>query len=364
MKVLGKVFYILMLLFACSWQAQAESVNDQAKQDLNLGRVAAAADLLNKQVQAKPDDYQAWFLLGVAQARGQHFHQAIEAFRRVIELRDDLAEPHNNLAVIYNELGDVKAAVHELEQSLIKQPGYAIAEENIADLYIKLALQYYKKSLVKNDNPALTQRYARLLQVRDSRAKASVPHAVAQASVAKKTPRTIVANTEHEVLAEKIVAANAVVTKESHKAVSKAAVSPLPEQVGKQKPDNQNTVVDAHKPNEEKEILAGLEAWRVAWQGQDLEAYFSTYASDYIPTGRYASLSAWKVYKKQVIVNKSYIKVDLSNIKVELSEDKKVARVRFKQAFRSNSYNGDDVKVLKLEKRQQGWKIVREASIS
>ncbi len=364
MKVLSKVFSMLILSFVCSWQAQAESANNQAKEALSLGRVAVAADLLNKQVQAEPDDYQAWFLLGVAQARGQHFHQAIEAFRRVIELRDDLAEPHNNLAVIYNELGDVKAAVHELEQSLQKQPGYAIAEENIADLYIKLALQYYKKALVKNDNPALTQRYARLLQVRDSRVKASAPHAVVQANVVKKIPETTVENTEHQILAEKVVAVNAVVTKESHKAVSKAAVSPLPEQVGKQKPDNQNTVVDAHKPNEEKEILAGLEAWRVAWQGQDLEAYFSTYASDYIPTGRYASLSAWKAYKKRVIGNKTYIKVDLSNIKVELSEDKKVARIRFKQAFRSNTYNGDDVKVLKLEKRQQGWKIVREASLS
>jgi len=167
-----------------------------------------------------------------------------------------------------------------------------------------------------------------------------------------------------KVVAEKAVATKEVHTKEVHKIVSKASVSPLPEQVVKQNSDNQTTVVKIDKSNEEKEILAGLEAWRVAWQGQDLETYFSTYASDYVPTGRYASLSAWKAYKKRVIGNKSYIKVDLRNIKVELSEDEKVARVRFNQAFRSNTYNGDDVKVLKLEKRQQGWKIVREASLS
>jgi len=362
MKVLGKGFYILILLFVCSWQVQAESANDQAKEALNLGHVAAAADLLNKQIQTKPDDYQAWFLLGVAQARGQHFHQAIEAFRRVIELRDDLAEPHNNLAVIYNELGDVKAAVHELEQSLQKHPGYAIAEENIADLYIKLALQYYKKALVKNDDPALTQRYARLLQVRDSRAKVSAPHAVAQENVAKKVVKTTPKPTNHEVLDEKVAAADAVaVLKEVDKVVTKISARPLPKQVNEAMPDN-HAVADAHNPNED--ILADLEAWRVAWQMQDLDAYFSAYASDYVPTGRYASLSAWKAYKKRVIGNKTYIKVDLSNIKVELSEDGKVARIRFKQVFRSNSYNGDDVKVLKLEKRQEGWKIVREASIS
>ncbi len=362
MKVLGKVFYILILLFVCSWQVQAKSANDQAKEALNLGRVAAAAEILNKQVQTKPDDYQAWFLLGVAQARGQHFHQAIEAFRRVIELRDDLAEPHNNLAVIYNELGDIKAAVHELEQSLQKHPGYAVAEENIADLYIKLALQYYKKALVKNDNPALSQRYARLLQVRDSRAKASATHAVAQASVAKKVVKTMSKPTSHEVLDKKVTAVDAVaVTKEMGKAVVKVSDHPLPKQVNEEVADN-HAVVDTHHPKED--VLADLEAWRLAWQTQDLNAYFSAYASDYVPTGRYASLSAWKAYKKRVIGNKTYIKVDLSNIKVELSEDGNVARIRFKQTFHSNSYNGDDVKVLKFEKRQEGWKIVREASIS
>ncbi|MDQ6956050.1 MAG: tetratricopeptide repeat protein, partial [Mariprofundaceae bacterium] len=182
MKVLAKVFYILTLLVVCSWQVQAESVNDQAKQALSLGRVAVATDLLSKQVQSEPRDYQAWFLLGVAEARDQHFHQAIEAFRRVIELRNDLAEPHNNLAVIYNELGDVKAAVVELEQSLKKHPGYLIAEENIADLYVKLALQYYKKALLKRDDATLMQRYTRLLHVRDPNALGDTQVATQQAT--------------------------------------------------------------------------------------------------------------------------------------------------------------------------------------
>jgi len=220
-------------------------------------------------------------------------------------------------------------------------------------------LQYYKKALVKNDNPALTQRYARLLQVRDSRAKVSVPQKVAQATTAKKVLETTV---ENVALVAKVVTEHAVVTKESHATGPKASASPLPKQVNEEMPDN-HAVVDVYKPNEEKDVLAGLEAWRVAWQTQNLDAYFSAYASDYVPTGRYASLSAWKSYKKRVIGNKSYIKVDLSNINVALSEDKKVVRIRFNQTFRSNSYNGDDVKVLKLEKRQQGWKIVREALV-
>ncbi len=387
MKVLTKLLYILTLLVACSWQVQAESVNDQAKQALSLGHVTAAEDLLNKQVQAKPDDYQAWFLLGVAQAQGKHFHQAIEAFRRVIELRNDLAEPHNNLAVIYNELGDVKSAVHELEQSLQKHPGYAIAEENIADLYVKLALQYYKKSLLKNDNPALKQRYARLLQVRDTRSstKEDVAHVV-QTEKSKKTVATVL---KHAAPSEEVVsstvpvkvqnkaaskvalvqeqskaASKVVSVKGQDKVESKVAKSMQPEQLSDKKVANIGSIEKTNKASEVEAVLASLEAWRVAWQSQDLDAYFSAYASDYIPTGKYASLAAWKAYKKRVIANKAYIKLDLSDIKVELSEDGNVARVRFNQAFHSNNYNGNDVKVLKLEKGQKGWKILREAAIS
>jgi len=360
MKVLAKLFYILMLLVACSWQVQAESVNDQAKQALSLGRVAVATELLSKQVQSEPRDYQAWFLLGVAQARDQHFHLAIEAFRRVIELRNDLAEPHNNLAVIYNELGDVKAAVSELEQSLQKHPGYAIAEENIADLYVKLALQYYKKSLLKHDNPALKQRYARLLQVRDNRrAKEDVTHV----TQVEKPKKEVAAMIDHAVPDKEAVSHTASVTAQE-KIVSKTAQSTQPEQTSDEKPVNVGVTENVNKVNKAEAVLASLEVWRTAWQAQDLDAYFSAYASDYVPTGKYASLAAWKAYKKRVIANKSYIKVDLSDIKVELSEDGNVAHVRFNQAFHSNSYNGDDVKILKLEKRQQGWKIVREASIS
>jgi len=158
----------------------------RAKQALNLGKLSVAEDLLNKQIQLNSDDYQAWFLLGVVQARNKHFHQAIEAFRRVIELRDDLAEPHNNLAVIYNELGDIKAAVDELEQSLQKSPDYAVVEENIADLYVKLALQYYKKALIKHNDPLLTKRYTRLLQVRDTHGEAALPHKSELASMPAK----------------------------------------------------------------------------------------------------------------------------------------------------------------------------------
>ncbi|MDQ6974675.1 MAG: tetratricopeptide repeat protein, partial [Mariprofundaceae bacterium] len=168
MKLLNRVS-LAMVCLCVSWTAlyASEDLMQQARQALSQGHVNQAASLLHQQVKDHPRDYQAWFLLGVSQSKIQRYHPAIESFRRVIELRDDLAEPHNNLAVIYNELGDVPAAIKELEASLKKHPGYLIAEENIADLYVKMALMYYKTIVEKTDDQALQMRYARLLQVRD-----------------------------------------------------------------------------------------------------------------------------------------------------------------------------------------------------
>lgn len=193
---------MLLLLPATPALALASPVSE-AQQVLNTGHLQEAADMLRQQVGEHPDDYQAWFLLGVAQARHQDFQQAIEAFRRVIELKPELAEPHNNLAVIYNELGDVHAAVQELEQSLQKRPGFALAEENLADLYLKLALQYYRKALEKVKDPALAARYARLLQVRD-------PRAVAEAAGNDMPPVTVATATAAAAAKDKSAPAKAV----------------------------------------------------------------------------------------------------------------------------------------------------------
>ena len=169
-SLFGKTVCLPLFLLICylfSSTAIAVGIYDGVKSDIQAGRTKIALESLQGIIKQQPDAYQAWFLIGVAHARQQQFHQAIEAFRHVIDLNPLLAEPHNNLAVIYNELGDVRAAINELEQSLKKRPDYAIVEENIADLYVKLALQNYRNALEKEPSEALEKRYMRLLQVRN-----------------------------------------------------------------------------------------------------------------------------------------------------------------------------------------------------
>ncbi|MDX8389308.1 MAG: tetratricopeptide repeat protein [Mariprofundaceae bacterium] len=132
-----------------------------------------ASKLLQAWLEDHPNHYQAWFTYGVALSRQREFYRAIDAFRRVTSLNPELAESHNNLAVIYNELGDYHAAIQELEISLKKKPGFSTAYENLGDIYIKLALHNYQKALKsdannKGSNGHLYSKYMQLLRDRDS----------------------------------------------------------------------------------------------------------------------------------------------------------------------------------------------------
>jgi len=348
------VFLLCLLMFSVN--VQADSLIEQAKQALDAGRVEVAASLLQKQVTSEPRDYQAWFMLGVSQARSKRFHQAIEAFRRVIELRHDLAEPHNNLAVIYNELDDVKAAVAELEQSLEKHPGYVVAEENIADLYVKLALQYYKSVLEKGENPMLSERYARLLRVRDSRA-------TGEEKIASNAEPVDVMNVESHKADMPPVE---VIHVESEKPVMAVVAAPeigLPRDAARQEVALSSAVAEqADVKTSQQAVLEALEIWRSAWAAKNIEGYYGAYADDYVPGGKFASLAAWKNYKAGVIGNKKFIKVIVSDVQLDMQSSVDV-QVNFRQEFSSDRYVGDDKKFLKFKKLNDVWKIIEEGTI-
>ncbi|MDX8404353.1 MAG: tetratricopeptide repeat protein, partial [Mariprofundaceae bacterium] len=254
----GKTAFLALLLMICSLLssvAMAADIYDGSKSDIQAGRTEIALGALQEIIKQQPDAYQAWFLIGVAHAGEQQFHQAIEAFRHVIELNPLLAEPHNNLAVIYNELGDVRAAVNELEQSLKKRPDYAIVEENIADLYVKLALQNYRNALEKEPREGLEKRYMRLLQVRDPTALSGLSETTV--TLPSPVPKQEVVNREVEHVADQ----SAAIKPEQIEALPKE-LPVMDLKVGLSSTEADESV---QIKNIEKEILEAVEMWRVAW---------------------------------------------------------------------------------------------------
>jgi len=341
--------FLLILCLISSPAFAANTALEQAKKDMGDGRYANALQTLQKLVETEQDNYEAWFLFGVAQVHEQRDHQAIEAFRHVIELRPTLAEPHNNLAAVYNNLGDTKAAIKELETALEKRPNYAVAEENLADLHIKLALQHYRSSLNNGASPAVEQRYARLLKVRNPSASSAEVATAQPTKALKPTVETVV----------------------------KPRPAPIPTPVMNQaKQHDAYTHVEpatAMKANEaapsiaeDKSItgvLDALEAWRKAWSAQDLDAYFSSYAETFNPGSRFATVEAWKTYKKRVIKNKTFIDVQFDKVEVDIPASRDVATISVLQHFRSNTYVGNDRKQITMKYTPQGWKIVSEVSL-
>ena len=66
--------------------------------------------------------------------------------QRVVGPVPELPEPRNNLAVIYAAQGNYPMARAELELALATAPDYAIARENLGDVYARMAAAQYERA--------------------------------------------------------------------------------------------------------------------------------------------------------------------------------------------------------------------------
>ncbi|NBT73230.1 MAG: hypothetical protein EBT14_03455 [Betaproteobacteria bacterium] len=130
---------------------------------IELKRFNDAQEKIDAALKTKPRDAQWRFLEGVLYAETAQDQKAINAFESLREEFPELAEPYNNLAVLYQRRGEYQRARVALEQAIVNRPGYALAYENLGDLYAKLALQTYTKGLsAKGASPFLSAKRGHL----------------------------------------------------------------------------------------------------------------------------------------------------------------------------------------------------------
>jgi Flp pilus assembly protein TadD len=130
---------------------------------IELKRFNEAQEKIDAVLKTKPRDAQWRFLEGVLYAETAQDQKAINAFESLREEFPELAEPYNNLAVLYQRRGEYQRARVALEQAIVNRPGYALAYENLGDLYAKLALQTYEKGLsAKGASPFLSAKRGHL----------------------------------------------------------------------------------------------------------------------------------------------------------------------------------------------------------
>lgn len=113
---------------------------------IRSGQPIAAIAKAEQYLAAKPRDPQLRFLKGVAQSEAGRTADAIATFTALNAEYPELPEPYNNLAVLYAGQAQFDKARAALEMAVRANPRYAVAHENLGDVYAKLAAVEYAKA--------------------------------------------------------------------------------------------------------------------------------------------------------------------------------------------------------------------------
>jgi len=114
---------------------------------LRQAKYPQALLLVNKQLATNPRDPQMRFWQGfIFEQLGQP-DMALQVYLGLTQEYPELAEPFNNLGVLYAAKGDYPNAKASLDAALRANPNYAAAHENMGDLLVNMARQSYERSL-------------------------------------------------------------------------------------------------------------------------------------------------------------------------------------------------------------------------
>lgn len=125
----------------------------EARELLAAQKWSEAATLIESRLAKRPRDPQWRFLQGVLFAETGKRAEAISVFELLTEDFPELSESYNNLAALYVEQRELNKARLLLERAVQNRPDYALAHENLGDIFTQLAIQSYEKA-AKSNQPA------------------------------------------------------------------------------------------------------------------------------------------------------------------------------------------------------------------
>ena len=111
---------------------------------IEKGEHARALENLEEYLKSNPRDARGRFLKGVILSEQNKTHEAIKLYTDLTHDNPDLPEPYNNLAVLHASLGQYEPARLALEMAIRVKPDYAVAHENLGDIYARMAAQAYE----------------------------------------------------------------------------------------------------------------------------------------------------------------------------------------------------------------------------
>ena len=321
----------------------ADEIGDVQKL-LAAGRNGEALQKAEQYLGAKPRDPMMRFLRAIGLSQANRVPEAITAFSKLTEDYPELPEPFNNLAVLYAQQGQYDKSRNALEMAIRTNPSYATAYENLGDVYAKLASQAYSKALQIDTRSAVAPKLAMIRELfpkeRNTLMAAAAPSAAPATPAASPAPAAAPAPTPTPAPKP----APAPVPAPAPAAEPKPAPAPVP--------------VEARADAQVAEVERAVRAWAAAWSARDVNKYYAAYSKDF--TGGKGSRKAWENERRDRIVNKRSISVQLSNVKVAIDGDQ--ATVRFHQDYRADTFKSSSGKRLEFMRKGGQWLIVKEST--
>jgi len=333
---------------------------------IKQGQYPQAMEKVDAYLSSRPKDAQGRFLKGLIYTEMNKPADAIAVFTKLSEDYPELPEPYNNLAVLYAQQKQYDKARTALEMAIRTHPSYAIAYENLGDVYAKLASQAYDKALQLDNSNSTTQN--KLALIRDlitTSGKGNVKPQAAAAATPAVQPSPVAAKPAPAAASATVVAATqgaAAVAAQPAKAppAPVAVPAPAPAATPAPAPTPVAAAPAAPKPASNAasdDVAKAINAWADAWSRKDMRAYLGAYASDF-DTPKGMSRKAWEQEREQRIAGKGgKISVSVDNPQITINGDK--ATAKFRQHYKATGLSSTTSKTLILVRSGSKW-LIRE----
>ena len=109
------------------------------------------------------------------------------------------------------------------------------------------------------------------------------------------------------------------------------------------------------------QVAQAVQRWARAWAQREVDAYAAAYEPDFKGTAGAASHAAWFAQRRERILSKRKIEVEVSDLKIDLRGSQ--AEVRFTQRYRGDELRATNRKRLLLVQQGSAWLIREEGSL-
>lgn len=320
--LIRRILIALPLLLASLFAQAGEA--EEIQRLIKAKQFSQALSRADRFIASNPKDAQVRFLKGIIQTEMKQPNEAIKTFSALANDYPQLPEPYNNLAVLYAQQNQIDKARASLQMAIQTNPSYAIAHENLGDIYARMASQAYDKALqLEGGNPNVQ---TKLKLVRELFSRNTIASTRPQNNSAK--PGRPAAQQKQEEVRQ-------------HPAEAKPA---QPNQ-----PDGRD--------GDKQQVIASVQGWAQAWTSKNVNAYLAAYDRDFRPPKK-QNFNAWAKERRERITAPKSINVKVSDFKVEFTSETS-AKVRFRQNYHSDRLSSNTGKTLIMQKSGGRW-LIRE----